>query len=81
LLVGAGLAVGRHITTHHDFIDDLRATGGSDVVEGVRFVRDGAARQLHPQLQNVPVDESHRGLVPKAAERDSDKRHGKPPST
>ena len=23
-----------------------------------------AARQLHPQLQNVPADESHRGLVP-----------------
>ena len=25
-----------------------------------------AARQFHPQLQNVPVDESHRGLVPRA---------------
>ena len=41
LLVGAGLALGRRITTHHDFIHDLRATGGSEVVEGVRFVRDG----------------------------------------
>jgi len=41
LLVGAGLVVGRRITTHHDFIHDLRATGGVDVVEGVRFVRDG----------------------------------------
>jgi transcriptional regulator GlxA family with amidase domain len=41
LLVGAGLAIGRRITTHHDFIHDLRATGGSDVVDGVRFVRDG----------------------------------------
>ena len=41
LLVGAGLARGRRITTHHDFIHDLRAAGGSDVVEGVRFVRDG----------------------------------------
>jgi hypothetical protein len=27
------------------------------------------ARQLHPQLQNVPVDESHRGLVTRAAIR------------
>jgi hypothetical protein len=26
-----------------------------------------AAGQLNPQLQNVPVDESHRGLVPRAA--------------
>jgi len=41
LLVGAGLVVGRRITTHHDFIHDLRATGGVDVVEGVRFVCDG----------------------------------------
>src|SRR5215469_10209952 len=41
LLVGAGLVVGRRITTHHDFIHDLRAAGGVDVVEGVRFVRDG----------------------------------------
>ena len=41
LLVGAGLALGRRITTHHDFIHDLRATGGANVVEGVRFVRDG----------------------------------------
>ena len=41
LLVGAGLALGRRITTHHDFIHDLRAMGGSEVVEGVRFVRDG----------------------------------------
>jgi transcriptional regulator GlxA family with amidase domain len=40
LLVGAGLALGRRITTHHDFIRDLRAMG-ADVVEGVRFVRDG----------------------------------------
>ena len=41
LLVGAGLVHGRRITTHHDFIHDLRAMGGSEVVEGVRFVRDG----------------------------------------
>ena len=41
LLVGAGLAIGRRITTHHDFLHDLRAVGYADVVEGVRFVRDG----------------------------------------
>ena len=41
LLVGTGLARGRRITTHHDFIYDLRAMGDADVVEGVRFVRDG----------------------------------------
>ena len=39
--VCTGLARERRITTHHDFIHDLRAAGGSDVVEGVRFVRDG----------------------------------------
>ena len=39
--VGADLARGRRVNTHHDFIHDLRAAGGSDVVEGVRFVRDG----------------------------------------
>ena len=41
LLVGAGLTLGRRVTTHHDFIEDLRAMGGADVVEGFRFVRDG----------------------------------------
>ena len=41
LLVGAGLTLGKRVTTHHDSIDDLRAMGGADVVEGVRFVRDG----------------------------------------
>ena len=41
LLVGTGLALGRRITTHHDFIHDLRTMGDADVVEGVRFVRDG----------------------------------------
>jgi putative intracellular protease/amidase len=39
--VCTGLARERRITTHHDFIHDQRAAGGSDVVEGVRFVRDG----------------------------------------
>jgi transcriptional regulator GlxA family with amidase domain len=41
LLVGAGLAHGRKITTHHDFLDQLRAEGGAEVIGGVRFVRDG----------------------------------------
>jgi transcriptional regulator GlxA family with amidase domain len=41
LLVGAGLARGRRVTTHHDFLEQLRAIAGTEVVEGVRFVRDG----------------------------------------
>jgi transcriptional regulator GlxA family with amidase domain len=41
LLVGAGLARGRRVTTHHDFLDQLRAMHDAQVVEGVRFVRDG----------------------------------------
>jgi transcriptional regulator GlxA family with amidase domain len=41
LLVGAGLTAGRRGTTHHDFIEPLRAMGGAEVVERLRFVRDG----------------------------------------
>lgn len=41
LLVGAGLAEGKTVTTHHGFIDDLRDMGRATVAEGVRFVRDG----------------------------------------
>jgi transcriptional regulator GlxA family with amidase domain len=41
LLVGAGLTRGRKVTTHHDFLEPLRAMGGAEVIEGVRFVRDG----------------------------------------
>ena len=41
LLAGAGLTAGRRVTTHHDFLDQLRAMGGAEVVEGVRFIRDG----------------------------------------
>jgi transcriptional regulator GlxA family with amidase domain len=42
LIVGAGLALGRRVTTHHQFLAQLRAVGGGvKVVEGVRFVRDG----------------------------------------
>lgn len=41
LLVGTGIAHGRRVTTHHDFIGALRGLGGAEVVEGVRFLRDG----------------------------------------
>ncbi len=41
LLVGAGLAPGKRVTTHHRFIDRLRAHDGIEVVTGKRFVRDG----------------------------------------
>lgn len=42
LLAGAGLAEGKRITTHHNYIDMLRERGGAaEVLEGVRMVRDG----------------------------------------
>ena len=41
LLVGSGIARGRRVTTHHDFIQARRDLGGAEVVQGVRFVRDG----------------------------------------
>lgn len=41
LLVGTGLVRGRRVTTHHDFIGALKEMGGAEVVEGVRYVRDG----------------------------------------
>jgi transcriptional regulator GlxA family with amidase domain len=41
LLAGTGLTAGRRVTTHHQFLDRLRTLGGAEVVEGVRFVRDG----------------------------------------
>jgi transcriptional regulator GlxA family with amidase domain len=41
LLHAAGLANGRRITTHHDFIDDLRQEGANSVVSGMRVVQDG----------------------------------------
>lgn len=41
LLVGSGLAKGRQVTTHHQFIHRLRDMGGAEIVEGVRFIRDG----------------------------------------
>lgn len=41
LLVGAGLADGRQVTTHHDFLERLRGLGRSKVLSDVRFVVDG----------------------------------------
>ena len=41
LLVGSGIAKGRKVTTHHRFYQQLRELGGTDVIEDVRFVRDG----------------------------------------
>lgn len=42
LLAGAGLTHGRRITTHHDFIARQRQAGGAaEIVENVRFLRDG----------------------------------------
>jgi transcriptional regulator GlxA family with amidase domain len=42
LLVGAGLAEGKRITTHWGFVEMLRKRGGgATVVDGPRYVRDG----------------------------------------
>ncbi len=41
LLVGAGLADGKRVTTHHDFIQPLKNLDRATVIEGTRFVRDG----------------------------------------
>jgi transcriptional regulator GlxA family with amidase domain len=41
LLANCGLVAGKRITTHHHNIEELRALGTSEVVEGQRFVRDG----------------------------------------
>ncbi len=40
LLAAAGLLHGRAATTHHDALDDLRATG-ADVIDDARVVDDG----------------------------------------
>ena len=43
LLTAAGPARGRRVTTHWRFIDQLRARGeAAEVLEGVRYVRDGS---------------------------------------
>ena len=41
LLVGSGLARGCKVTTHHDFLAMLRERNEAQVLEGMRFVRDG----------------------------------------
>lgn len=41
LLAGSGLAFGKTVTTHHDYVEHLRRIGGVSVVSGVRFVPDG----------------------------------------
>ncbi len=41
LLVECGVARGRKVTTHHSFVETLRARGDATVLAGVRFVRDG----------------------------------------
>ncbi len=41
LLVEAGFAAHKRVTTHWSRIDELRERGDATVVEGVRFVRDG----------------------------------------
>lgn len=41
LLVGAGVATGRRVTTHHQFTQALAALGKADVRSGARFVADG----------------------------------------
>ena len=43
LLVGAGLAEGRRVTTHWGYVEMLRKRGGgATVVDGPRYVRDGS---------------------------------------
>ncbi len=41
LLVECGAARGRQVTTHHSFVETLRARGDATVLAGIRFVRDG----------------------------------------
>lgn len=41
LLYECGAARGRRVTTHHSFVETLRARGDVTVLTGLRFVRDG----------------------------------------
>ncbi len=41
LLTAAGPAKGKRVTTHWGFIETLRARGEAEVVENIRYVRDG----------------------------------------
>lgn len=41
LLVASGVAAGRRVTTHWTWTETLRGLGDCEVLEGVRYVRDG----------------------------------------
>jgi transcriptional regulator GlxA family with amidase domain len=41
LLRRSGLATGKRVTTHWAYVEALRAQGGGEVLERVRYVRDG----------------------------------------
>ena len=41
LLVAAGPAKGKRVTSHWSFIDAMKKRGDSEVLEAVRYVRDG----------------------------------------
>ena len=41
LLAGSGIAQGRRRATHPRFIEQLNGLGRTEVVEGIRFLRDG----------------------------------------
>jgi transcriptional regulator GlxA family with amidase domain len=41
LLVASGVAHGRRVTTHWSWVETLRTLGPCEVLEGVRYVRDG----------------------------------------
>jgi len=41
LLTAAGLCDGRRVTTHWEFIPSLRTLGRGEVLDGLRYVRDG----------------------------------------
>jgi transcriptional regulator GlxA family with amidase domain len=41
ILLAAGVARNKRITTHWDAIEELRKMGGAEVLEGIRYVVDG----------------------------------------
>ena len=41
ILLAAGPAKGKRVTTHWAAVEELRAQGGAEVLEGPRYVRDG----------------------------------------
>ncbi|WP_288900359.1 DJ-1/PfpI family protein [uncultured Sneathiella sp.] len=56
ITLAAGLAVGRRITTHKDVIEELRQLGTADVLDDVRFVKDG--KFLHSAGISAGIDMS-----------------------